>query len=187
MLSVRILGPAILEGLKCRSALTCCLVAVCVCLPARVIRADAPEEKVWSDAPQKSEPSKIGRQNRGVELSRYQQIRYVSHQTGIDRAGDGSVDKRWASINHAIGQITDAGPANRYAILVSRGSYGGQTIQMREHIDLYGGFEPAYWRRDIFAYRTILDGQHTRRVVEATDNSRLDYLGRPIVEGYVYA
>jgi hypothetical protein len=45
---------------------------------------------------------------------------------------------------------------------------------MREHIDLYGGFDPADWRRDIFSFRTILDGQHTRRTVETADNSRLD-------------
>jgi hypothetical protein len=159
---------------KLHTVLTCCLIVVCAFLPARVIRADAPEEKVWSDAPQKSEPSKIGRQNRAIELSRYQQIRYVSHQTGNDRAGDGSADKPWVSINHAIGQITDADSAKRYAILVSRGRYGGQTIQMREYVDLYGGFEPGDWHRDIFANRTILDGQHARRVVKAANSARLD-------------
>jgi hypothetical protein len=45
---------------------------------------------------------------------------------------------------------------------------------MKEHVDLYGGFEPGNWRRDIFSNRTILDGQHYRRVVEAANNARLD-------------
>jgi hypothetical protein len=45
---------------------------------------------------------------------------------------------------------------------------------MKEHVDLYGGFEPGNWSRDIIANRTILDGQHARRVVEAANNARLD-------------
>jgi len=175
MLSVRILGRTIPVGGKRGTVLVCsCLVAVYVLLPVYFVRADAPEEKVWSDAPQKRTPSEIGPQNRAVELNKYQQVRYVSQTASADRPGDGSAGKPWVSINRAIAQITDAGSAKRYAILVDKGTYGGQTIQMKEYVDLYGGFVSGKWHRDIFANKTILNGRHTRRVVKATNNARLD-------------
>jgi hypothetical protein len=157
-----------------RTVLTCYLVVVCASWPSGAVWADAPERKVWSDAPKKSDPSKIGPRNLAVELNRYEQVRYASQKTGSDASGNGSADKPWRSISHALRQITEAGPSKRCAILVGPGTYAGQTIRMKEHVDLYGGFEPGNWRRDIFVNRSILDGKHTRRVVEAANNARLD-------------
>jgi hypothetical protein len=172
---IGILGQAILETLERRTALAClCFSAVYAFLPACVVCADAPEEKVWSDAPEKSEPSKMGPLNEAIDLNRYHHVRHVSQQADTAEGGDGSAGKPCKSIKDALGQIKDAGPANRYAVLVSKGTYGGETILMKEYVDLYGGFDAGNWRRDVFANRSILDGRQTRRVVEAADNARLD-------------
>jgi hypothetical protein len=45
---------------------------------------------------------------------------------------------------------------------------------MQEWIDLYGGFDPENWKRDIVKHETILDGRGLRRVVIGQNNSRLD-------------
>jgi hypothetical protein len=45
---------------------------------------------------------------------------------------------------------------------------------MQEYVDLYGGFNPETWERDIETNRTILDGEGARRVVVGASNARLD-------------
>ena len=115
-----------------------------------------------------------GPQTTTVALNTYQQVRYVSRTAGSDTGGDGSRAKPWATVTYALSQIIDAGPSNVYALLVAEGTYGGSTIEMKEHVALYGGFDAANWKRDIFANRTILDGEGSRRVVVAADNSVLD-------------
>lgn len=61
-----------------------------------------------------------------------------------------------------------------YALFAAEGTYFGDTINMKEYVDLYGGFESSSWSRDIFAHRTVLDGQYARRVMVAADNCILD-------------
>jgi hypothetical protein len=62
VLGVGILGRAILRAFKRSTVLACsCLAAIYVFLPLYFIRADAPEENVWSDVPRKSTPSDMGR------------------------------------------------------------------------------------------------------------------------------
>jgi len=151
-----------------------CLAAVFVFSVAGVIRADAPEDKVWSDAPKKSEPCEMGPRNGRVEPDRYHQILYVSANRGDDVKGDGSAARPWASISRAIAGAVDAGRGNRWAILVAEGTYEGETVVMKPYVDLYGGFEAVNWERDIYDNRTVLDGQGARRVVEGADNCRLD-------------
>jgi parallel beta-helix repeat protein len=109
-----------------------------------------------------------------VNSTDYQALRYVAQMGGSDRSGDGSARKPWASVSHALSRITDANATRRYAVLVAQGRYGGATLMMKSHVDLYGGFEPQGWRRDIFAHVTVLDGQGARRVVVGADHARLD-------------
>ncbi|MHC4865899.1 MAG: right-handed parallel beta-helix repeat-containing protein [Planctomycetota bacterium] len=158
---------------RCARLICLCLAVVCG-LSLAWARADAPEKQVWTDAPQKSQPSQIGPQNQPIEVGRYQKTLYVSRTTGSDRSGDGSSQRPFKSINHAISQISDADPNSRHAILVAAGTYDDATLHMREYVDLYGGFGPRHWRHDIFAHRTILHGRRSRRVVEAPDHARLD-------------
>ncbi len=45
---------------------------------------------------------------------------------------------------------------------------------MKEWIDLFGGFCPQTWERDINKHRTVLDGANVRRVVLGADHARID-------------
>lgn len=118
----------------------------------------------------------VGPQNEPLDLTPYQQVRYVSAASGSDETGDGSPTRPWATISNALLEIDwlQPGPDGRCALLVAEGSYGGETLQMRPDVDLYGGFESAGWSRDIFKHATVLDGEGQRRVVDAADRSRLD-------------
>jgi len=99
---------------------------------------------------------KIGPQSEKIDESIYQQILYVSMTTGSDTTGDGSEDNPWQTVISASG-IYDQG-----------------TIYMQEWIDLYGGFNPETWERDLVKNRSILDGRGLRRVVVGRSNSRID-------------
>ncbi|MHC4499244.1 MAG: choice-of-anchor Q domain-containing protein, partial [Planctomycetota bacterium] len=68
----------------------------------------------------------------------------------------------------------NAGPSNTCALLVAKGTYAGATIEMKEHVDMYGGYNASGWDRDIFANKSMLDGQLARRVMVAADNCTLD-------------
>lgn len=119
-------------------------------------------------------PPGLGPQNDPVDLSDCAEVRYVSGTKGSNPTGDGSRDKPWATVGHALSRIADAAPARRYAVLVAEGRYGGETIVMKNDVDLYGGFEPSHWRRDIDERPTVLDGEDARRVVVGADRARLD-------------
>src|SRR5262249_20799358 len=58
--------------------------------------------------------------------------------------------------------------------LVAEGRYGGATIEMKSGVDLFGGFDPADWTRDIDHHRSALDGEGARRVVAGADRARID-------------
>ena len=111
-----------------------------------------------------------------VDLNSYQQVRYVSANTGSDSAGDGSKATPWKSVTYALSQITDASITSSYALLVAHGTYAaaGATIQMKQYVDVYGGFETVGWTRDIDRYGTTLDGEDTTSVVHGANNARLD-------------
>ena len=115
----------------------------------------------------------IGPETVTVALSSYDQVRYVSAASGSDAAGNGGRTNPWATINYALSQISDASSSNDYALLVAAGTYAGATIQMKEYVDMHGGFSTS-WSRNIFANKTVLDGEHTRRVIIAADNCTLD-------------
>jgi hypothetical protein len=120
-----------------------------------------------------------------IERNQYHELRYVSKTKGVDREGDGSKENPWTTIQHALMQIVDASRAKSYAILVAEGIYSESTIQLKEYISLYGGFESSSWDRDIEKYNTILDGEGRERILVGADYAKVDgfTLKRGVVRG----
>ena len=109
-----------------------------------------------------------------IERGSYARIVHVSEATGSNQAGDGSPLQPWQTIRHALNQCDDASASRRVAILVAAGSYADESLQMRAHVDLFGGFRPSDWHRDVYQYPSRLEGAHQRRVLLGADHSRLD-------------
>jgi hypothetical protein len=99
-----------------------------------------------------------GPQTEQVNKNEYSKIYYVADDLGSDETGEGSMEKPWSSINHALSQISDASTDERIAILISGGDYSKSTIEMKEYVDLYGGFSDKDWQRDIAKNVTVLSG-----------------------------
>lgn len=108
-----------------------------------------------------------------VQEGTYEGILYVSVETGSDETGDGSAERPWKTLDHALRQI-DEGPEGRIAIRVATGVYREPTLAMREGVDLLGGFELSRWERDIVAHPTVLDGEGKRRIAVGADDAALD-------------
>ncbi len=124
-----------------------------------------------------------GPRTESVIFENYKTIYYISDTEGSDEQGDGTTEKPWKSISHALNQITNAGSDNRHALFVAASDYSQTPIAMKPYIDLYGGFEPVNWQRDVAKNSTVLTGGKKRRVIIGADNSRLD--GFVIREGVV--
>ena len=116
----------------------------------------------------------VGPRTEVVELEDYSHVYYVSGSRGSDASGDGSKPNPWATVSHALANTAEASSKNRHAIFVSEGTYSQWTLEMKPYIDLFGGFCPETWEREIFQHRTVLDGEGTRRVVLGADHSRID-------------
>jgi len=115
-----------------------------------------------------------GPQTEEINKEVYSKIYYVADNLGSDENGDGTEQKPWKSINYALIQITDASVENRDGLFVSEGDYSKATIQMKEFVDIYGGFAEKDWSRDIFMFQSSLSGDNERLVLEGADNARLD-------------
>jgi hypothetical protein len=133
----------------------------------------------------KENPTASGPQTEPINKEDYVEIYYVADNLGSDESGDGSIQKPWASINFSLSQISTASAENRIAILISAGDYSKSTIQMKECVDLYGGFSEKDWKRDITKYVSALSGDGERRIIISADNARLDgfYLTSGIIRG----
>jgi len=118
--------------------------------------------------------SAVGPHTTEVDLSGYAAIHYVAPAAGPEMAGDGTRVKPWPSVASAMQHIEPANKNHRIAILVAAGTYDDATIQMREFVDLFGGYSADSWQREIFKNETVLDGLHTRRVIIGANDARLD-------------
>lgn len=127
-----------------------------------------------SSTPKKISTPTIGPKTVAVPLEDYGHIFYVSTATGSNENGAGSARQPWKTMSFALDQIRDASPKNRYALIVSRGEYAHTPIPMKPDVDIYGGFDPATWERDIEKNRTILTAEGERRVVIGADHACLD-------------
>ncbi len=121
-----------------------------------------------------------------VPLDRYRVVRYVSVTKGSDVDGDGTQARPWRTLVYALSRAGEASVDGRWAILVAAGVYNTGTVHMRSFVDLYGGFDPESWERDIWRFPTILDGQRVRRVAVGADSARLDgfVIARGAAEGH---
>jgi hypothetical protein len=111
-----------------------------------------------------------GPHNKSMDLGGYQHVLYVSSMG----KGDGERDHPLNQLDAALRKIDDAGPANRYAILVATGRYRVVDLQMKPFVDLFGGFSAADWSRDIFGNQTVLNAQKKGRVLLGASQARLD-------------
>jgi Protein of unknown function (DUF1565)/Right handed beta helix region len=117
----------------------------------------------------------LGVHTEKVDIKTYAKVFYVSLDAGNNKKGDGSKDSPWQTIDYALSQaMPDLSKKERLAVLVSAGIYDQGTLIMKEFVDLYGGFHSKSWDRDVYKYRSVLDGQGVRRVVVAANNVRLD-------------
>jgi hypothetical protein len=116
----------------------------------------------------------VGPKTAAVDLGAYAVVRYVAPAARPEEAGDGTREKPWASVAAAVKAAGPAGKDHRVAILVAAGTYDDLTIAMREYVDIYGGYSPGAWSRDIRANETVLDGREAQRVVIGADHARLD-------------
>lgn len=119
----------------------------------------AQDKPAAANPPPKMEPNNLGPRTQAVDEKAYAKV--VRVESG-------------GSIPDALAGITDASESKRYAVFVAAGEYKGDTIEMKPHVDLFGGFRAKSWKRDIDANRTILDGQGQRRVLVAADDARID-------------
>jgi len=125
------------------------------------------------------DPARIGPRTVPVLAADYQMVLHVSQATGSDQDGDGSAGKPWKTVTHALAQLRNPTDINlqhskRYALLVAAGTYADGTIQMKEEVDLFGGFEAGGWTRDIKKHLTVLSGRGERRVIVGANYARVD-------------
>jgi len=109
-----------------------------------------------------------------IHWDAYEQIWHVSQTTGSDAQGDGSQRLPWRTIQQALAHTATASIQRRHAILVAGGRYARQTLAMHAHVDLFGGFDPITWKRDIWKQPSILDGAGTHRILQGASQARLD-------------
>ncbi len=139
------------------------------------LRADPPEDvHAWPDAPHGWRLQDMGPRTEIVPLEGYAEVLHVSVETGNDRNGNGDRSRPWQTIPAALRALEQASENHRIAILVAKGVYFQTPLKMVPFVDLYGGFDPATWERDIFDNATILDGGQKGRVVEGGDSAKID-------------
>ncbi len=114
-----------------------------------------------------------GPRTEAIPEAEYAAVFHVS-TSGSDTAGDGSISRPWRTIRRAMYGCREAGPHKRCAIKVAAGEYREGTLTLRAHIDLYGGFDPVSWKRQIEAFATVLAGAGEDRLAIGADHARLD-------------
>lgn len=121
-------------------------------------------------------PADVGPQSPAVDLSPYATVRHVDAARGDDVAGDGSREKPWASLPHALEQIGTPAAGRRAALVVTAGRYAPPTLLFKSRVDLYGGFasSAAGAARDVHAHATVIDGAETHRLAFGADDARID-------------
>ncbi len=115
-----------------------------------------------------------GPQTTPVDLDAYASILHVSTTTGSDSTGNGTASAPYASITQALAttsasaSTSEATTTTRTALLIAAGTYNVHNLTLTPNTDLYGGFDPTTWTRDIQAHPTILDARNEGRVLIST-------------------
>lgn len=109
-----------------------------------------------------------------VALDQYKKVLHVDGARGDDIKGDGSNARPLRSITMAL-EAAGAPSANaRVAVLVVQGRYQEPTLQLKSHVDLYGGFAGVGGGRDVYRRQTILDGDGLNRIAFGANDARVD-------------
>ena len=116
----------------------------------------------------------VGPKTEMVDAGQYSRLIYVSIESGSDKSGDGSKSNPYKTLFSALSRTEMASTESKIAVLVASGTYTNGTLIMKEYVDLFGGFDPQTWNRDIDNNQTVLDGDGARRVVLAASHARLD-------------
>lgn len=115
----------------------------------------------------------IGPKTADIDISSYSKIIHVA-ETGSDQSGDGTKQNPYRSISFALSKLPLLTANYKGAVLVAKGSYTGQTIQLKSFADLYGGFDPVSWERDILSRASIVSAEKGTRLFIGADNCRID-------------
>lgn len=146
------------------------LPALALLLPVLLPADPSEKDTAWNDAPVGFHWDMLGPRTTEVALSDYTAVHHVS-PAGSDESGDGSRARPWRSLRRALTAVPVTG---RAAVLVAAGRHQEGTLTLQPRIDLYGGFDPAAWTRNIFLHPTILSGGGENRVLIGADDCRLD-------------
>lgn len=116
-------------------------------------------------------PAVAGPRTTAVDVDAYARVVHVSAATGSDTIGTGAGAAPYASVSRAIASVSvsaaTASATDRTAILVAAGIYHVKDLALIPGVDIYGGFNPADWTRDLEAHPTILDADNEGRVLLA--------------------
>jgi len=102
---------------------------------------------------------------------------------GNDSIGDGSQASPWCTVQHAIGSITGS-LEEPHTIHIAGGVYV-EEVRMDTWENLYGGYDPATWERDVGAHPTVFQATSVTSesaVVKAARGSILS--GCTVIGGY---
>ncbi|MCX7048215.1 MAG: right-handed parallel beta-helix repeat-containing protein [Candidatus Sumerlaeota bacterium] len=97
---------------------------------------------------------------------------YVDGAGGSDMDGDGSQLNPFKTIGMAM-SIIKGSSISPCAIHVAEGLYK-EAVIMQDYVSLFGGYLAGSWIRDTTAFISIIDGEHSRSCVTASNNSALD-------------
>ena len=139
------------------------------------LQADPSEkEHAWPNAPHGWHLQELGPRTETVDTASYGRIVHVSATKGNDRKGNGTREKPFQTIQAALSGGSESTADNRTAVLVAGGIYSETPVKMAAFVDLYGGYDPVSWERNIFEHPTTLDALKKSRVVIGSDDTRLD-------------
>jgi len=116
----------------------------------------------------------VGPKNSEVDLTAYAEVIHVAPPGATKAEPDGTKARPLPSVAEAVKRADNPAAGRRTAVLVAAGTYSDATVVMREHVDIFGGFDSQAWQRDIFANTSTLDGLESRRVAIGASNAKLD-------------
>jgi hypothetical protein len=108
-----------------------------------------------------------------LNLNQYAQVQFVSASAAYDQ-GNGSKDKPYHAIQEALSRLNNLDEKNKAAILVAAGFYAGPTIHLPEFVDLYGGFNPHTWQRDLSQFPSVIQTDSGQRAFILQNHCTLD-------------
>lgn len=139
-------------------------------VPASLFADPSEDHHAWPGAPTGFHWERLGRRTEAVSLTDYSAVVHVSG-SGSDERGDGSANRPLRTLARALASAAATG---RTAVLVAAGRYQEPTLALRERVDLFGGFHPQTWQRDIAVHATIVSGAGVQRVFLGANDCRVD-------------